>query len=86
MIKLDISSAVSLYLLLSVVLLLLAWALMDRTKPDRLEVKNAFVWQCAICTFTYVDSRHDALSRCPRCGSLNERERINNKTGGDETA
>lgn len=74
MVRLDISTAVSLYLVFSVVILLFLWALMGREKEDRLEVERTFIWECAICTFTYVDSRHDEISRCPRCNSLNKRD------------
>ncbi len=72
MIRLDISNAVSLYLILSVVLILVAWVFIERRPHERLDIGDALIWQCSICTFTYVDSRHDNISRCPRCGSLSK--------------
>jgi len=52
MIELDISTAVALYLLVTVVSLLLIWLFLDRettTKQYASEKKS--IWQCEVCTF-----------------------------------
>lgn len=75
MIELDISTAVALYLSLTVVTLLLIWLFLDReTKPRHYTSEKKSIWQCEVCTFIYIDSRHDVISRCPQCGSFNKRK------------
>lgn len=75
MIELDISTAVALYLLLTVVTILLLWLFLDRdAKPKQYASEKKSIWQCQVCTFTYVDSQHDVISKCPQCGSLNKRK------------
>lgn len=32
-----------------------------------------FVWVCGVCTYNYVNTREEAISCCPRCGSYNKR-------------
>ena len=69
MIELDISTAVAIYLFLTVVGLLLLWLFFDReAKPKHYTSEKESIWQCNICTFSYVDSQHDLISKCPRCG------------------
>ena len=75
MIELDISTAIALYLLLTVVSLLLLWLFLDsQTKPKQYASEKKSIWQCEVCVFSYVDSHHDVISRCPRCGSFNKRK------------
>ena len=68
--------AISIYLLIQMSLLFLLWfhaegeGLREIASPEGKE----FLWRCHICTFVYIDSRHDELSRCPQCGSFNERK------------
>jgi uncharacterized paraquat-inducible protein A len=74
MIKLDISMAVFLYLLFTAVFILIAWSFFDfGTKLKTYSSDEKYIWHCSICTLTYIDSRHDELSKCPRCGSYNQR-------------
>jgi len=88
MIKLDISQAVFLYLLFSVVSILILWIFFEQKfKFVYFREEDIYIWQCEICAHTYIDSQSEDISRCPRCESLNERksktkgggERIGNK-------
>jgi rubrerythrin len=75
MIELDISTAVALYLLMTVISILLLWLFFDReAKPKQYTSEKKSIWQCEICAFSYVDSQHDVISKCPRCGSFNKRK------------
>jgi len=75
MIELDISTAVALYLLITVVCLLFLWLFLDReTKPKQYTSEKKSIWQCEVCLHTYVDSKHDVISKCPRCASFNKRK------------
>lgn len=75
MIKLDISMAIFLYLLFSAVFLLIVWSFFDfGTKLKTFSSDEKYIWHCSICTLTYIDSRHEEISKCPRCGSYTHRE------------
>ena len=74
MIKLDISVALFLYLLFTVVSLLVLWSFFDfGTRLRSFGSDEKFIWHCSICALTYIDSSHEEISRCPQCGSYNQR-------------
>jgi len=77
MIKIELTLAISLYLICSVVGILVLWIVYERRKEfKRGNPEEKFVWQCNICTFFYVDSQSDEISVCPRCGSYNSRKEV----------
>tara|TARA_Y100000031_G_C8073373_1_gene316155 strand:+ start:37 stop:315 length:279 start_codon:yes stop_codon:yes gene_type:complete len=74
-IKIEFSFAIALYLTLAVFLLLLVWMLFDKKKGLKpFTSEDRFFWQCDICTYVYVDTKHITISKCPRCESFNKRE------------
>jgi len=80
MIKLEFEVAIFLYLLFSIFGFLAIWLLFSKIKVSaKHSAQLESVWQCSICTYIYVDSKHKKLSVCPRCKSFNERE---SKGGG----
>ena len=84
MITLDISQAIFLYLFFSVIGVLILWIFFEeRLKFLYYLEEEIYVWQCNICTYTYVDSINRDISRCPRCNSLNERKE-GGKVNGDK--
>jgi len=76
MIKVDIAMALFLYLLFTAMFILIIWSFFSfGTKMKTFSSDEKNIWHCETCTFTYIDSRHDEVSKCPRCGSYNERKR-----------
>lgn len=74
MIELDISTAVAVYLFMTVIGILFLWLFFDREpRPKHYSSETKSIWQCEICTFSYIDSQHDVISKCPRCSSFNKR-------------
>ena len=74
MIKMDISTALFIYLFFSSILVLIVWSFFDfGTKLKTFSSDEKFIWHCSICVFTYIDSRHEEVSKCPRCASYNQR-------------
>lgn len=74
MIKLDISTALFLYLFFAVIGVFALWIWLDRAigfEPYGAERKN--IWQCSVCHYVYVDSNEADFSRCPRCKSINQK-------------
>lgn len=75
MIELEFELGIFLYLLISIFGILGAWILFSRVKtPVKHSIELESIWQCSICTYIYVDSKHKMLSICPRCDSYNDRE------------
>ena len=75
MINLDISQAVFLYLIFSVIAVLFIWVFFDqKSRITRLDEEKFHIWQCNVCMHTYVDSLNRDVSRCPLCNSLNEKK------------
>ncbi|NQT32395.1 MAG: hypothetical protein HQ594_01830 [Candidatus Omnitrophica bacterium] len=76
MIKLDISMALFFYLFFSVVFILIAWSFFDLgTKLKTFSSDERYIWHCSICAHTYVDSKGEEISTCPRCGSYNQKKK-----------
>ncbi|KPK38422.1 MAG: hypothetical protein AMJ78_10035 [Omnitrophica WOR_2 bacterium SM23_29] len=74
MIVLEFSFAVALYIFLTTIALLLYWLFFEKAKYFKdYSLSDRHVWQCSICTYFYIDSKHTTISVCPRCGSYNEK-------------
>ncbi|MDP8230900.1 MAG: hypothetical protein P9L93_07350 [Candidatus Gorgyraea atricola] len=74
MVRIEFSLAISLYLIITICVILAAWIICEKKKTLELfSSEKNFFWQCDICTYVYVDSRHAAISTCPRCGSYNKK-------------
>ncbi len=78
MIKIDISSALFVYLTITVILVIGVWFLANtRTRLKTYVSEERFIWHCAICYHTYIDSKNEDISRCPKCGSyIDKADRI----------
>ncbi|MDD5595483.1 MAG: hypothetical protein PHY94_04465 [Candidatus Omnitrophica bacterium] len=74
MIKIDFSLAVALYSLIFLAVILVLWVSAKRQKDRDLSLDDRFIWFCAICTYTYINTRDDGFSVCPRCGSYNKKQ------------
>jgi predicted Zn-ribbon and HTH transcriptional regulator len=73
MIRVDLSTLVLIALLLMMGPIVLAWLLNEYRRSRREKAAFQHVLHCRLCSFEFEDQGQEALSRCPRCGSLNER-------------
>jgi len=74
MINIDFYSGVTIYIILVVNAILLIWLLdRNRQKEKDLSLDQRFIWFCSICTYTYINTKEEAISICPRCGNYNKR-------------
>jgi len=73
MISIDFSWAIAGYIILFVNILLLFWLMAKKQKEKDWPLDPKFIWFCSICTYTYINTREDLLSICPRCGSYNKK-------------
>ncbi len=73
MIESSFTSIVGFHLLTVCCILLFLWIRTEGRKSiPSLETEN--IWHCTICTYVYIDAE-DELSTCPRCGSINKKEK-----------
>jgi hypothetical protein len=73
MIKIDFSLAVALYIFLFISIILIAWMFGRRQKDKDLSLDPKFIWHCAVCTYTYINTKEEKISLCPRCQSFNKK-------------
>ncbi len=74
MIKIPIDIAVSIYLGISIIILL-CWFLSERKKIIKIsnsETEN--LWECPYCFHIYINSKSKDISKCPKCLSLHKKE------------
>lgn len=73
MINLDFYFAVSLYLCAAVAVFLYVWVFNKKQKDKDLTLDPKFIWFCSVCTYTYINTKEEVISVCPRCGSYNKK-------------
>ena len=74
MFHIDISTAVFLYVTSALVGTFILWFLFERSSIlPKFVREKADVWECSICAYTYVDSKHHEISQCPQCKSYNKK-------------
>lgn len=73
MISLDFSLAVSLFIFICVNIVLIIWLSERKQKDKDLSLDLKFTWYCSVCTYTYINTKEDMFSICPRCGSYNKK-------------
>ncbi|MDD5246982.1 MAG: hypothetical protein PHS09_06300 [Candidatus Omnitrophica bacterium] len=73
MISIDFSVAIAVYTILLLGIILISWIAGKKQKDKELSLDSKFIWFCSICSYTYVNTRDEAISLCPRCGSYNKK-------------
>jgi len=73
MISIDFSLAISLYIFLILNIILVIWLFSKKQKDKDLSLDRRFIWFCSVCTYTYISTKEDVISICPRCGSYNKK-------------
>ena len=73
MISVNFYLAVSLYMLASISVILVIWLFSKKEKDKDLTLDPKFIWYCSVCSYTYINTKEDTISKCPRCGSYNKR-------------
>ena len=77
MITINFYFAVSSFLVIVLGLVLGAWIMERGQKSKELFLDKKFIWFCSVCTYTYIITKEEAFSTCPRCGSYNKRQGVN---------
>ena len=74
MIRVDVSTAVFLYIMSSLLIIFFLWVFFEKKSAlPKFVREEADVWECTICAYIYVDSTHQEISQCPQCKSYNKK-------------
>lgn len=72
MISLDFSAAVALYSTFILGAILIIWLSGKKGKDKDLTLDPKFIWFCSVCAYTYINTKEEIISLCPRCGNYNK--------------
>lgn len=75
MLRIEFNLAVAIYLMLMVIPLLLFWIYYRNPREKSFLLNPRFIWSCSICTYTYITTKDEEFSACPKCGFINKRDR-----------
>ncbi|MEK6727651.1 MAG: hypothetical protein AABY28_03115 [Candidatus Omnitrophota bacterium] len=73
MISIDFSVAVAVYSMFFLSSALIIWLSGNKEKDKDLTLDPKFIWFCSVCTYTYINTKEDVISLCPRCGNYNKK-------------
>ena len=74
MFRIDVSTAVFFYVMSPLLVIFFLWIFFEKKSVlPKFIREEADVWECSICTHTYVDSTHHEISQCPQCKSYNKK-------------
>lgn len=74
MFRVDVPTLVFLYVMSALCAIFFFWIVFERKVIfPKFVREEADVWECSICSYTYVDSTHHEISQCPRCQSYNKK-------------
>ena len=73
MISLNFYLAVSIYIFIFVSIILLVWLFERKEKDKEISLDPRLLWFCSVCTYTYINTKDDTISVCPRCGNYNKK-------------
>ena len=74
MILVDFSQAVAVFCAAVLAAIFALWVFHRKQKDRDLNLDPRFIWFCSICTYTYINTKEDVISTCPRCGNYNKKE------------
>jgi hypothetical protein len=73
MIDLDFRIAVAGYILIYLAVFFVLWLSFRKQKDKELLLDDKFLWYCSVCTYTFINTKEENISTCPRCGSYNKK-------------
>jgi hypothetical protein len=72
MISIDFSQAIALSVFILINVILVFWVFGRKEKNKDLTLDAKFIWFCSVCAYTYINTKEEVISVCPRCGNYNK--------------
>jgi rRNA maturation endonuclease Nob1 len=76
MIRINLAELVFAYLLVFLAAILTVWIAYEMVRRVREKRSRQYRIRCAVCGMEFEDRTPAILPRCPRCGGLNERDKL----------
>ena len=76
MFRVSLDGVIVVYVVIILCSVFFSWFAAEVFRRGKENQRRKFFVKCAICEHVYEDVSTEELSECPRCGALNERERI----------
>ena len=76
MIRISLNELIFVYVLVFLAAILSAWIAYEMARQFREKRLGRSQVRCAVCAMQFEDRTSAILPRCPRCGSLNERDKL----------
>jgi len=73
MISIDFRIAIAGYVVIFLAVFFILWFAGNKLRERELLLNEKFLWFCSVCTYTYISTKEEAISSCPRCGSYNKK-------------
>jgi len=73
MILIDFSIAIAFYALGILAAAFALGVFTGKQKDKDLSLDPRFIWFCSVCSYTFINTKEDYISTCPRCGSYNKK-------------
>jgi len=73
MIHVDFTLAVALYTTFLLAAIFAVWIFARKQKEKDLSLDPRFIWFCSVCAYTFINTKEEYISICPRCGSYNKK-------------
>ena len=51
----------------------IVWYLERPQRRKELFLDPKYIWFCTVCTYTYINTKDEVISSCPRCGGYNKK-------------
>ena len=76
MFRVTLDNMIAIYLLVILCVVFFAWFTAEIFRRGRENRRRKHFVVCSICDHVFEDPSERELAECPRCGAMNERERI----------
>jgi hypothetical protein len=73
MIDLDFSTFLAVAAAVMLSLFFLVWLMERPRRKKELFLEPKHIWFCTVCTYTYINTKDEIISVCPRCGGFNKK-------------
>lgn len=76
MFRVTLDGMIAVYLVVILCAVFFAWVAAEIFRKGRENRRRKHFVICGICDHVFEDSSESELAECPRCGAMNERERV----------
>jgi hypothetical protein len=73
MVYLDLTTVLAVAAVVMVCAWFSVWYLEQPHRKKELFLDPKYIWFCTVCTYTYINTKDEVISNCPRCAGYNKK-------------